>query len=103
MTLQAVVRARALARTLTLGLASPSDVISWVDGVIVETEAPDSFLIDASLSERDVNSLISTLEQFLEHAGMADGPERWSAGIGELSALFKNHSEDGPRIASVLY
>ena len=49
--MDASVRAKALARLLALGFASPHDVVAWVDTLIAEAQVPNEFLIDAALSE----------------------------------------------------
>jgi hypothetical protein len=97
------VRARALARLLTRGLASPREVVAWVDTLIAQAPFPHEALIEAALSETRRGDLISALNRFADVSGVDDGPVVWTAILRELGGWLRDHPDDGPRIADVLY
>ncbi|MBB5395274.1 hypothetical protein [Mucilaginibacter sp. AK015] len=50
---------------LTLGLISREEVVLWADRIIAETDEPDYFFIEVSLSH-DVNGLIEVLNKYVK-------------------------------------
>ena len=97
------VRAKAMAIALGQGFASPHEVVAWVDGLIVDSATTDPSLADASLSERDLNGLISALERFAEKTCIDNMEELWAMVLGEFNLWFSDHPRDGPAIARVLF
>jgi hypothetical protein len=50
---------------LKLGVISKDEVVAWADQIIADTEEPDYFFIELSLS-RDVNGLLEVLDRYVE-------------------------------------
>ena len=101
--MQPPVRASALAWLLAHGLVSTREVVAWVDTLLAQARMPDEALIEAALSESRRGDLITALNRFAKASDVEDGPVVWSAILGELSRWLRDHPDDGPRIAHVLY
>jgi hypothetical protein len=96
------VRAKAYARLLARGYATPPEVVAWVDERITGTAEPAAQLLDASLCAANRAALIGALNAFGD-AGGADDATVSREVLAALHAWFESHPAEGRRIAHSLY
>jgi hypothetical protein len=86
---------------ICIGFYEPQEVIKWADSVILNTEKPDSHIIELSMAGNQVAKNISSILSDYCNEGESDIATKVI--LGKLAMRLKNNINEAPIIANMLY